>query len=94
MVLEIKTNSDLLTGILALKEKDSTVAVETDTTLQLKAAGISVQFNKTGRISQVTGNHGDKMSFGNGPVMVGGQGIFKKQPALPRKRWFCERSGV
>lgn len=73
----IRSPGQLLTGILSLTDKDSTVAIETDSTLQLKAGGITVGFNRQGRVIQVTGNHGDKMSFGNGPLMVGGKAGFK-----------------
>ena len=73
----IRSSGQLLTGILSLTNKDSTVAIETDSTLQLKAGGITIGFNKQGRVIQVIGNHGDKMSFGNGPLMVGGKAGFK-----------------
>ena len=55
-----------------------TVAVtDTDSLLTLQASGITVSFSKrTGRISQVKGNNGDKLSFGGGPVLVGGAAYF------------------
>ncbi|MBE7171578.1 MAG: glycoside hydrolase family 2 [Williamsia sp.] len=73
----VKSPQQLLTGILTLTDKDSTVATETDSTLQLKAGGITIGFDKQGKLIQVIGNHGDKMSFGNGPVMVSGLAAFK-----------------
>ncbi|RTQ53385.1 glycoside hydrolase family 2 [Hymenobacter gummosus] len=63
----------LLDGIVALQDKAAVAKTETDSTLTLKAAGITVTWNKqTGRISGLRGNNGDKLSFGNGPVLVGG----------------------
>jgi hypothetical protein len=51
---------------------------ETDSLLTLQASGITVSFSKkTGRIGQVKGNNGDKLSFTNGPVLVGGTATFQ-----------------
>jgi hypothetical protein len=51
---------------------------ETDSLLTLQASGITVTFSKlNGRIGQIKGNNGDKLSFGNGPVLVGGTATFQ-----------------
>jgi len=51
---------------------------ETDSLLTLQASGITVNFSKlTGRIGQVKGNNGDKLSFANGPVLVGAPAAFQ-----------------
>jgi hypothetical protein len=71
-------NTRLLRNILPGKEKQpAVVATETDSTLTLQAAGITVSFNKkTGEIQDVKGNSGDKLSFGKGPVLVSGNATF------------------
>ncbi|MBO0359128.1 glycoside hydrolase family 2 [Hymenobacter sp. BT186] len=73
------TNTRLLRDILpaASKQSASVAATETDSTLTLQAAGITVSFNKkTGEIQDVKGNSGDKLSFGKGPVLVSGNATF------------------
>jgi hypothetical protein len=51
---------------------------ENDSLLTLQASGISVSFSKrTGQIGQVKGNNGDKLSFANGPALVGGSATFQ-----------------
>ncbi|GAB2943648.1 glycoside hydrolase family 2 [Hymenobacter coalescens] len=68
----------LLDGIVALPDKQAVERTETDSTLTLKAGGITVTWNKTtGRISGLKGNNGDRLSFGNGPVLVTGNARFE-----------------
>ena len=51
---------------------------ETDSLLTLQASGITVTFSKlTGQLGKIKGNNGDKLSFGNGPVLVGGAATFQ-----------------
>jgi len=71
-------NTRLLRNILPGTEKQPAVAAtETDSTVTLQAAGITVSFNKkTGEIQDVKGNSGDKLSFGKGPVLVSGNATF------------------
>jgi hypothetical protein len=69
--------AELLRGLLPAAppapDKPAVESSETDSTLTLKAANITVTWNKTtGRISGLKGNNGDRLSFGNGPVLVGG----------------------
>ncbi|OON66491.1 glycoside hydrolase family 2 protein [Hymenobacter sp. CRA2] len=70
--------SKLLDGIVALQDKQAAVeATETDSTLTLKAGGISVSWNKqNGRLTGLKGNNGDRLSFGGGPVLVSGSAAF------------------
>ncbi|HEX8429611.1 glycoside hydrolase family 2 protein [Hymenobacter sp.] len=72
------SNTRLLRNILPGTEKQPPVAAtETDSTLTLQAAGITVGFNKkTGEIQDVKGNSGDKLSFGKGPILVSGNATF------------------
>ncbi|MBC8082361.1 MAG: glycoside hydrolase family 2 [Hymenobacter sp.] len=72
-------NARLLRGILPAAAPPSPVAAtETDSTLTLQAAGITVGFDKrTGQINDVKGNSGDKLSFGKGPLLVSGQATFR-----------------
>jgi len=51
---------------------------ETDSLLTLQASGITVTFSKlTGQLGKIKGNNGDKLSFGNGPVLVGSPATFQ-----------------
>ena len=51
---------------------------ETDSLLTLQASGITVNFSKlTGQLGKIKGNNGDKLSFANGPVLVGGAATFQ-----------------
>jgi hypothetical protein len=51
---------------------------ETDSLLTLQASGITVTFSKlNGQLGKIKGNNGDKLSFGNGPVLVGGTATFQ-----------------
>ncbi len=51
---------------------------ETDSLLTLQASNITVTFNKlTGQLGKIKGNNGDKLSFANGPVLVGGTATFQ-----------------
>ncbi|QDA58737.1 glycoside hydrolase family 2 [Hymenobacter jejuensis] len=66
-----------LDGIVAFDGKQPVAVTDSDSLLVLKAADITVGFNKkTGNITDVRGNNGDKLSFGNGPVLVAGNSTF------------------
>ncbi|GAB2477032.1 beta-galactosidase [Hymenobacter qilianensis] len=72
-------NKQLLRNVLTLqeKEKQPIETTETDSTLTLKASNITVTWNKqNGHITGLKGNSGDKLSFGNGPVLAAGQAKF------------------
>ncbi|KUG09129.1 glycoside hydrolase family 2 protein [Solirubrum puertoriconensis] len=67
----------VLEGVVALPAQQVVEKAETDSTLTLKAANITVTFSKlNGRITGLRGNNGDKLSFGNGPVMAAGTARF------------------
>ncbi|GAB3836106.1 glycoside hydrolase family 2 TIM barrel-domain containing protein [Hymenobacter jeollabukensis] len=68
-----------LAGIVTLAAGAQPVeATETDSTLTLKAAGITVGWNRqTGRLTGLRGNNGDKLSFGGGPLLVSGAATFQ-----------------
>ncbi|RZK62392.1 MAG: glycoside hydrolase family 2, partial [Hymenobacter sp.] len=83
---------------------------ETDSLLTLQASGITVTFSKlTGQLGKIKGNNGDKLSFANGPVLVGGAATFQRlahhaepggevvdvhyQGSLTRVRWQMSPAG-
>lgn len=74
---KIKNNEQQLNGILVMNDTAVVQSVETDSIVTLRASGISVSFSKKdGKITDVRGSHGDKMNFGNGPVLVSGNATF------------------
>ncbi|WP_165822042.1 glycoside hydrolase family 2 TIM barrel-domain containing protein [Hymenobacter edaphi] len=68
-----------LAGLVTLAAGPQPIeATETDSTLTLKAAGITVGWNRqTGRLTGLRGNNGDKLSFGGGPLLVSGAATFQ-----------------
>lgn len=69
----VRSNADLLKGIVALTDTASTSLNETDTTIVLRGGDVSIIFNKnTGQIAGVRNRMSDPLSFGKGPVMVSG----------------------
>ena len=74
---KIKDNEQQLNDILALNEGPAVENISNDSSVTLKAGGISISFSKkTGSITDLRSSHGDKMSFGNGPVLVSGNASF------------------
>ena len=74
---KIKDNQQLLNGILVLKDTAAITTLETDSSILVKSGGISVSFSKKeGKIADMRSSHGDKMSFGGAPVLVGGRASF------------------
>ncbi|MBC6698609.1 glycoside hydrolase family 2 protein [Hymenobacter puniceus] len=70
-------NAKVLAGLLDLTAPGAVAATDTDSLLTLKAGNISVGFSKTtGQLTGIRGNNGDKLSFGNGPVLVSGAAAF------------------
>ncbi|WP_400190426.1 glycoside hydrolase family 2 TIM barrel-domain containing protein [Hymenobacter sp. B81] len=97
-------------GLVDLQPAGAVTTTETDSTLTLLAANITVTFSKTtGQISALKGNNGDRLSFGQGPVLVGAEARFsqlthRSEPdgevvevsyrgALQRLRWKMYGSG-
>lgn len=78
-VWKAKTNSALFADALDLKPTYTlgTTAIETDSTLTMKASGISVTLSKkTGQLVQLANENSAPISFGNGPVLVAGNANF------------------
>jgi len=74
---KIKDNQQLLNGILVLKDTAAVNTLETDSSILVKSGGISVSFSKKeGKIADIRSSHGDKMSFGGAPMLVGGRASF------------------
>ena len=74
---KIKDNQQLLNGILVLKDTAAITTLETDSSILVKSGGISVSFSKKeGKIADIRSSHGDKMSFGGAPMLVGGRASF------------------
>lgn len=74
-----KINGDdkLLDSLQVLTGKQPVTLSETDTIINVKSANISITFNKAdGKIADLRSNSGDKLSFGNGPVLVSGSASF------------------
>ncbi|MDQ3845726.1 MAG: glycoside hydrolase family 2 [Bacteroidota bacterium] len=76
-VWKVKTNMQLLNGMLKADNNSAVTVTEADSLLTLKAAGISVSFDKTnGRLVKLANDNSAALSFGNGPVMVSGSALF------------------
>jgi hypothetical protein len=73
----IRSNEQLLDSVVQVSNEAAIQTNETDSLLQLTAGGITVVFNKLdGSLQQVKNNSGDRLSFGKGPVMAGGNAGF------------------
>ncbi|WP_207534927.1 glycoside hydrolase family 2 protein [Desertivirga arenae] len=75
---KVKSNAQLLENVLSVKAGPAVTVNEADSLLTMKAAGISISFNrKTGRLAGVANdNNNYKLSFNNGPVLVSGNATF------------------
>lgn len=84
----IKSNEQLL-GSVITTNTDSVNVTETDSTLALRSAGITLSFSKkNGQLTGVTNAASNNLLFRNGPVLVGGEAIFSaiKQSASGNNR--------
>jgi phenylpyruvate tautomerase PptA (4-oxalocrotonate tautomerase family) len=69
----IKSNQELLKGIVLTESKVAAEMVETDSTISLTGGEITVMFDKKdGKILALKNKSSYPLSFGNGPVLVGG----------------------
>lgn len=76
-VWKVKTNAQLLAEMLQADKSSAVAITEADTLLTLKAAGISVRFDKTnGKLVKLANDNSAALSFDNGPVMVSGNATF------------------
>lgn len=72
----IKSNEQLLGGVITTNT-DSVNVAETDSTLALRSAGITLSFSKkNGQLTGVTNAASNNLLFRNGPVLVGGEATF------------------
>ncbi|HEV8284184.1 MAG TPA: glycoside hydrolase family 2 TIM barrel-domain containing protein [Chitinophagaceae bacterium] len=68
---KIKTNKELLSEIVSLKDAATTSLTETDSTLQLKGGDVSIFINKkNGQLSDIRNAMSDPISFSKGPEMA------------------------
>ncbi|MBF4473019.1 glycoside hydrolase family 2 protein [Flavobacterium sp. HJJ] len=76
-VWKIKSNADLLEGMLKAEMSKTVSIKETDVAITLSANAISVSFSKeTGELASLKNENGAALSFGKGPVMVSGTSTF------------------
>jgi hypothetical protein len=102
--------ADTAAALAATAPLSAVQVAETDSLLTLQASGITVTFSKlNGQLGKIKGNNGDKLSFGSGPVLVGGSATFqslahhaeasgevvevKYQGALTSVRWTMSPNG-
>lgn len=72
----IKSNEQLLSSVITTNT-DSVLVAETDSTLALRSAGITLSFSKkNGQLTGVTNASSNALMFRNGPVLVSGQAEF------------------
>ncbi|WP_207424961.1 glycoside hydrolase family 2 TIM barrel-domain containing protein [Pedobacter sp. SYSU D00535] len=77
-VWKVKSNTQLLEEVLNAERADgSAVATETDSSITLKANGISISLSKrTGKLINVKNEKNPQLSFDNGPVLASGNSTF------------------
>lgn len=72
----IKNNEQLLSSVITTNT-DSVNVIETDSTLALRSAGITLSFSKkNGQLAGVANTSSNALLFRNGPVLVSGQANF------------------
>jgi hypothetical protein len=77
-VWKIKRTSEFTKNVVKSDSVTAVTVTETDSTLLMKANGISVVISKSnGMLSQLMNDHSAKLSFGNGPVLVTGTSRFQ-----------------
>jgi hypothetical protein len=71
---KIRSNATLLKSVVATTAADTVSIRDNDTTITLSSAGISIGVNKkTGLLERAGSASRGPLSFGNGPVLVGGE---------------------
>jgi hypothetical protein len=74
----IKSNEELLDGIVVLESKEAAGLTESDSTITLSGGDISVTLSKEdGTITELQNKKSYSLNFGNGPVLVGGNATVK-----------------
>ena len=73
----IKSNEQLLSGIVVKNDTSSATVSETDSTITLTGGDVSVVISKKdGLLTGVKNKMSDPLSFSKGPVMVAGESVF------------------
>lgn len=76
-VWKIKKNEQLLDSLVMTKSISPVETAETDSSITMKASGISVTFSKKdGKLSRLANDYSARLSFANGPVLVSGSASF------------------
>jgi len=76
-VWKVKSNKQLLDSVFTIAAPEAVASSETDSTVTVKASGISVTFSKkTGLLAGLANDYSMKLSFANGPVLVSGNAVF------------------
>lgn len=85
-VWKVKTNPQLFSSSIARKpiNLEGVKVTDTDSTLTMKASGISVTLSKkTGKLIQLANESSAPLSFHNGPVLVAGNAVFATMKQYP-----------
>ncbi|QJD94879.1 glycoside hydrolase family 2 [Mucilaginibacter robiniae] len=70
---KIKTGMQLLDSMVTTTGANAVDAIETDSSLTLKASGIAITLSKKdGKLTGLANDNSKQLSFGNGPVLVSG----------------------
>lgn len=70
---KVKTNEQLLSGIIQVNDTASTSVAETDTSFTISGGDVSIVISKKdGQLKSVRNKMSDALSFNRGPVMVSG----------------------
>ncbi|MBT1705613.1 glycoside hydrolase family 2 protein [Chryseosolibacter indicus] len=87
---KIKPNEKLISTILTYDAVSKVEATETDTTVSMKASGITVSISKkNGLLTHLTNDFSTKLSFKNGPSLVQGKSRFKSLTHYKDDTTYC-----
>lgn len=89
-VWKAKTNMALLTNLVDTVSSGDVVTTETDSTVSVKASGITVVFSKkNGGLVQLLNEFSARLSFRNGPVLVSGESVFEELKHFKEGKTYC-----
>jgi hypothetical protein len=89
-VWKIKKSSEITNSIVKSDSVSEVTVTETDSTLAMKANGISVVVSKSsGLLSQLMNDYSAKLSFANGPVLVSGISALKSLKHYKTPNAYC-----
>jgi hypothetical protein len=87
---KIKRNEAIIDDIVKKDSVSALVITETDTTLAMKANGITVVISKkNGLLTQLMNDYSAKLSFANGPSLVSGKSTFKSLDHYKTQNAYC-----